>query len=103
MICVSSHELCSVTKICMNFEFFVALIPKKTHGVASVNINFRKILYQDSNSHFYSYNINNFYESVGPRGVNIKGPIWRPVRLIMNLILTLFLLVVPVFYGIIFR
>ena len=61
------------------------------------------ILYQDFNSHFYSYNINNFYESVGPRGVNIKGPIWRPVRLIMNLILTVFLLVVPVFYGIIFR
>ena len=58
---------------------------------------------QRSKSSFYRYNLDNFYEGVGASGMNIKGPIWRPIRLIMNLIFMAFLLIVPLFYGLIFR
>ena len=52
---------------------------------------------------FLRYNLDNFYAGIGPSGVNINGPIWRPVRLVMNLNYTAFVLIVPVLYGIIFR
>ena len=58
---------------------------------------------EKSKSLFYRYNLDNFYEGVGASGMNIKGPIWRPIRLIMNLIFMAFLLIVPLFYGLIFR
>ena len=51
----------------------------------------------------YRYNLENFYEGLGATGMNIKGPIWRPIRLIMNLIFMAFMLIVPIFYGLIFR
>ena len=56
-----------------------------------------------SKSSFYRYNLENFYKGVGASGLNIKGPIWRPLRLIMNLIFLAFMLIVPIFYGLIFR
>ena len=52
---------------------------------------------------FYRYNLSNFYASVGPSGLNIKGPIWHPIRLIMNLIFMAFVIIVPIFYGLLFR
>ena len=55
---------------------------------------------RDQNSR---YNVQNFNAGVVASGLNIKGPIWRPVRLVMNLILFAFVLIVPVLYGIIFR
>ena len=58
---------------------------------------------QRSESSFSRYNLDNFYEGVGASGLNIKGPIWRPIRLIMNLIFLAFMLIVPIFYGLIFR
>ena len=51
----------------------------------------------------YRYNINDFFEDVGPTGLMIKGPIWRPVRLIGNLIFFAFVVLVPLLYWLIFR
>ena len=58
---------------------------------------------KDLNLPFFRYNLNNFYVDVGPSGLNIKGPIWGPIRLIMNLIFMAFLIIVPIFYGLLFR
>ena len=49
------------------------------------------------------YNLKNFFLDVGPTGLNIKGPLWRPVRLVTNIIALTFSVFVPVLYGIIFR
>ena len=49
------------------------------------------------------YNLKNFFLDVGPTGLNIKGPLWRPVRLVTNIIAFSFTVLVPVLYGIIFR
>ena len=49
------------------------------------------------------YNLKNFFLDVGPTGMNIKGPLWRPVRLVTNIIAFTFTVLVPVLYGIIFR
>ena len=49
------------------------------------------------------YNLKNFFLDVGPTGLNIKGPFWRPVRLVTNIIAFSFTVLVPVLYGIIFR
>ena len=49
------------------------------------------------------YNLKNFFLDVGPTGLNIKGPLWRPVRLVTNIIAFTFTVLVPVLYGIIFR
>ena len=58
---------------------------------------------KDSKPPFSRYNLVNFYVGVRAGGLNIKGPIWRPVRLIMNLIVFAFAVLVPLLYGIIFR
>ena len=36
-------------------------------------------------------------------GSGVKGPIWMPVRLIINIQIWAFLFVVPLLYGVIFR
>ena len=50
----------------------------------------------------FSYNEKDFYASSGPSGVEFKGPLWHPVRLLPNLTWHMFLLV-PVFYFVIFK
>ena len=51
----------------------------------------------------FSYNEKDFYASSGPSGVEFKGPLWHPVRLLPNLTWHMFAVLVPVFYFVIFK
>ena len=50
----------------------------------------------------HRYFLSNFYESVGPHGLELLGPLWNPGRLIVNTTLLAFMFVVPLLYGLIF-
>ena len=52
---------------------------------------------------FFSYNQTDFYASPGPRGVEFKGPLWHPLRLLSNLATWNMFVLVPVFYCAIFK
>ena len=50
----------------------------------------------------YRYNLEDF-NTAETVGIGVKGPIWMPVRLIINVQICAFLFLVPILYGVIFR
>ena len=50
----------------------------------------------------YRYNIEDFYVPL-EGGMEIQGPLWSPVRLMVNLTMWAFLFLVPVFYWRIYK
>ena len=52
---------------------------------------------------FFRYNFSNFYKPTSTNGAEFRGPIWTPMRLLPNIPIFLFVLVVPTLYGIIYR
>jgi hypothetical protein len=51
---------------------------------------------------FHSFQLDDFYSPPEPRGLFLKGPIWSPHRLCLNLTSLAFMLLVPVLYGAIY-
>ena len=49
------------------------------------------------------FNLEDFFSPVGPRGVELSGPIWSPARLFINLANWAFVFVVPILYGAIYK
>ena len=49
------------------------------------------------------YNLHNFLAPLGPRGIEFRGPLWTPTRLIINATVWSFAFVVPLLYLAIFR
>ena len=49
------------------------------------------------------YNLHNFLSPLGPRGIEFRGPLWTPTRLIVNATVWSFAFGVPLLYLAIFR
>ena len=52
---------------------------------------------------FFRYNFSNFYKPTSTNGEEFRGALWSPMRLLPNIPIFLFVLVVPTLYGIIYR
>ena len=51
----------------------------------------------------FSYNQTDFYTNPGPHGLELKGPIWHPLRALANLAAWNMFILVPIFYWNIFK
>ena len=102
----------------------VDICPKLPHPVLSRHRHNRSLFYQSPNISslhrqtgsfqvirqkkigdfsFFRYNFSNFYKPTSTNGAEFCGPIWTPMRLLPNIPIFLFVLVVPTLYGIIYR
>ena len=52
---------------------------------------------------FFRYNHADFYARPGPSGLEFKGPLWHPLRLLTNLATWNMFILVPIFYYNIFK
>ena len=75
-------------------HFFVASADRKLSGEPT-----KKTL----GIFFFRHNFSNFYKPTFTNGAEFRGALWDPKRLLPNIPIFLFVLVVPTLYGIIYR